>query len=94
MVAHKANARDGTRGCEALGLFSGLRERRSERPQRAEQGDAGGAATYAPSGVFGTYWIKWRGDYLKTANVEHNRRTAASSPGVRVDGPVGPREEE
>ncbi len=22
-------------------------------------------------------------------NVEHNRRTAASSPGVRVDGPVG-----
>lgn len=23
-------------------------------------------------------------------NVEHNRRTAASSPGVRVDGPVGP----
>jgi predicted DNA-binding transcriptional regulator AlpA len=25
-----------------------------------------------------------------THNVEHNRRTAASSPGVRVDGPVGP----
>ncbi len=23
-------------------------------------------------------------------NVEHDRRTAASSPGVRVDGPVGP----
>ena len=28
------------------------------------------------------------------SNVEHNRRTADSSPGVRVDGPVGPREEE
>ena len=25
-----------------------------------------------------------------TPNVEHNRRTADSSPGVRVDGPVGP----
>jgi predicted DNA-binding WGR domain protein len=24
------------------------------------------------------------------ANVEHDRRMAASSPGVRVDGPVGP----
>ena len=23
-------------------------------------------------------------------NVEHDRRTAALSPGVRVDGPVGP----
>lgn len=27
-------------------------------------------------------------------NVEHNRRTAASSPGVRVDGPVGPHTQE
>ncbi len=25
-----------------------------------------------------------------TSNVEHDRRMAASSPGVRVDGPVGP----
>ena len=30
----------------------------------------------------------------ETPNVEHNRRTAASSPGVRVDGPVGPLGEE
>lgn len=28
------------------------------------------------------------------SNVEHNQRTAASSPGVRVDGPVGPHVEE
>jgi hypothetical protein len=29
-------------------------------------------------------------DALATPNVEHDRRTAALSPGVRVDGPVGP----
>jgi hypothetical protein len=29
-----------------------------------------------------------------TPNVKHDRRTAALSPGVRVDGPVGPRAEE
>ena len=33
-------------------------------------------------------------DALKTPNVEHNRRTADLSPGVRVDGPVGPRTQE
>ena len=27
-------------------------------------------------------------------NAEHNRRPAASSPGVRVDGPVGPHTQE
>lgn len=31
---------------------------------------------------------------LVPSNVEHNRRTAASSPGVRVDGPVGPHTQE
>ena len=80
MVAHKANARNGTRGGEALGLFSGLRERRSERTQRAKQGDAGGAPTYAPSGVFGTYWIKWRGDYLMTANDQAKGREHSERP--------------
>ena len=50
-------------------------------------------------------WCKKNTDYLSTycygtaiirnctrmtPNVEHNRRTAALSPGVRVDGPVGP----
>ncbi len=29
-----------------------------------------------------------------TPNVEHDRRTAGSSPGVRVDGPVGPHTQE
>ena len=32
-------------------------------------------------------------EYLEVPNVEHNRRTADSSPGVRVDGPVGRLEE-
>ena len=68
MVAHKAAARHRACSSETLGLFPGLRERRAERAKRAEQGDAGGAPTYAPSGVFGTYWIKWRGDYLMPAN--------------------------
>lgn len=40
-------------------------------------------------------WKRKCDDFRPTGhNVEHNRRTAASSPGVRVDGPVGPREEE
>jgi len=34
-------------------------------------------------------WEKVRAIW-ETPNVEHNRRTAALSPGVRVDGPVGP----
>lgn len=33
-------------------------------------------------------------DSTVTPNVEHDRRTAASSPGVRVDGPVGPHAKE
>ena len=33
-------------------------------------------------------------DRILTPNVEHDRRTAALSPGVRVDGPVGPHAEE
>ena len=36
-------------------------------------------------------WRQTRSD-AQTHNVEHDRRMAASSPGVRVDGPVGPRE--
>ncbi len=75
--------------CGWSGAESGRRKTVSCRGQ--DESYAAGIATEVP---VSPAWLSHHHHADLFSNVEHNRRMADSSPGVRVDGPVGPQAKE